>query len=425
MTAYFQYLLNVNLSLIILYLGYRFMLQQSHYFKGIRYFFLIGILVSLLFPLLNMESVIAWEHINLNTIQQVTFPIETTIKFPLMQSQNIENTNFTIIDVIAASYWLISVLLLLSFAFKLNKLYLLITSSNSVQDGKYKISLTSDKSFTFLQQVILGRSWFNLSDDEKSLVLAHEKQHAKDWHSLDVLLIQVLQTLCWFNPAVWLLGKSVSLNHEYLVDDEILRNTKSIKAYSTLLIEQALPQKGSSMVQSFSQFSNLKKRINMMTSPKSQSKKSSIYLSGLILVSMLFACNLTDVKEPILNQESILQEGESIAFFLDQNRIDLKKGISKEFLLNESKIAFHILLDEEKSENLKSVNIYLAKGRKALGKMEFGEQYLASDLSLNISSLMTEDIIDSLKLEGTCRFIIEMSNLNAEVGSEIYTFPIK
>ena len=39
--------------------------------------------------------------------------------------------------------------------------------------------------------------------DELDLVLRHETAHAKQWHTLDLLLVELVGVACWFNPFVW------------------------------------------------------------------------------------------------------------------------------------------------------------------------------------------------------------------------------
>ncbi len=107
--------------------------------------------------------------------------------------------------------------------------------------------------------------------DEETL--KHESIHIQQLHSLDKLWFELLVCLCWFNPAVFLFRKWAEENHEFEVDQLLLKDGVDADKYSRLLIEHALDQNGIRVTNTFSQFKILKTRINMMKTTSSKNAR--------------------------------------------------------------------------------------------------------------------------------------------------------
>ena len=422
MITYFIYLLNVNIGLVLLYLGYKFFLQKSRHFLGIRHYFLFGMVACLVFPFFQMESIGWWQHSILDTSIQQTTPVLTSVENSVNQTLQAEESHLSLFDAFIAVYLSVAFLLMTYLLYRITKLYCLIKQSKLAEGKSFRINPLTIKNFTFLQYVVLGNGWTKLSENEKAYVLAHENHHVNGLHSIDILLFHVIQAFCWFNPVVWILGKSISLNHEFLVDDQMIQKGISIEEYASLLIDESVPEQAYPIFQSFSQFSNLKKRINMMTELKSKSRKRSIWLAVPILTTILFACNLTDVNDNTLSADSILAEGDELAFLFEDSRINLKQGISKEQLSNNRDDVFRLVLKEENRKNLKSVSLTVAKGHRAIGgEFKLDENYLRDaspeDIQFNLTNL---GISDSIKAEGIYRLIIVMEIVSPGFNPEFY-----
>ena len=119
--------------------------------------------------------------------------------------------------------------------------------------------------FSWMRYIVLSRKDWELP--HKS-ILAHEKAHIAYGHSLEVLLVDILSALQWFNPAIWMLRADLKELHEYEADDAVLRAGANIKEYQYLLIRKAVSKSGYSVANSFNH-SILKNRITMMSKTKS------------------------------------------------------------------------------------------------------------------------------------------------------------
>ena len=120
-------------------------------------------------------------------------------------------------------------------------------------------------------------------------VLEHEKVHARQYHTLDIMLLEVLRVFFWFNPVLWLYKSAVRQNLEYLADHFAIESATDKKSYQYLMLKQAVNTQEYTLANSFYN-SLIKKRIVMLN--QNQSKKINVLktlvvapLLGLLLVS--------------------------------------------------------------------------------------------------------------------------------------------
>jgi hypothetical protein len=99
-------------------------------------------------------------------------------------------------------------------------------------------------------------------------ILIHENAHIQQKHSYDILLMEILQTVFWFNPVLFFYKKAIQLNHEFLADEAVINSSQNISSYQYLLINKANKNKTSNLTSQFN-YSITKKRLIMMTKTKS------------------------------------------------------------------------------------------------------------------------------------------------------------
>jgi len=416
MTTYFQYLLDVNLGLILLYLGYRLILHKSQNFAGIRFYFLVGMFACFLLPFLQIDAPEWWEPVTLDS-SNLNVSVDFSPESSIDQSSKPIDSRLFLSDIITILYALVTFLFIVHLIFRIVKLCFLIKHSNRIKNESYRINLSATKSFTFLRYVILGSEWEKLPESAKALVLAHENCHRQQLHSIDILLLQLIQAFCWFNPTVWLLRKSIALNHEFLVDDQMVKEGISINEYSSLLIEQAVPEKKNAIIQPFSQFSNLKQRIDMMTEFKSKTRQRIIWLATPILMMLLIASNLTDLNREGLLKDLESAEQEEFTLFFGEERIYINEGISKAQLLNNQNESLRLIFKEEFAKNVKLVEITGAKGRRGIETIQHKKDNAVKEVRFNF---LTPKFINELKTDGACRLIILLEFIKPGFEQEYY-----
>ena len=147
--------------------------------------------------------------------------------------------------------------------------------------------------FSWMHYIVMNRSDYETND---AAILAHERGHIRLHHSWDLLLVDTLTALQWFNPAMWMLRSDLRAIHEYEADGAVLSQGINARQYQYLLITKAAGIGGYSLVNGISH-STLKNRINMMLHTKS-SRRSLLKLLALIpIVAVALAVNAEKVVD--------------------------------------------------------------------------------------------------------------------------------
>ncbi len=114
-------------------------------------------------------------------------------------------------------------------------------------------------------------------------MLWHEQTHARQRHSIDILIIQSLQVVLWFNPLLHITKRAIKLNHEFLADQGVLNKGAKVSFYQQLLLEFS-SKKPKQQLASAINYSSIKKRFTVM---KTQTSKSTMVLRSLVLLPLL------------------------------------------------------------------------------------------------------------------------------------------
>jgi TonB family protein len=152
--------------------------------------------------------------------------------------------------------------------------------------------------FSFMNKVFVSRH-VPLSKDIAT-ILDHEVVHIRQWHSIDIILTEMVHAFFWFNPIVVLYKKSLKQAHEFLAD-KVVAEKVSPSYYSQLLLSQK--QRGLELALTHSFFNSLiKKRIDMMTHHKSPQKAMWTYSGIVPVIALLFfffsSCEVKEEMPP-------------------------------------------------------------------------------------------------------------------------------
>ena len=148
--------------------------------------------------------------------------------------------------------------------------------------------------FSWMHYIVMNRSDYETHD---AAILAHERGHIRLHHSWDLLLVDTLTALQWFNPAMWMLRSDLRAIHEYEADGEVLSQGINARQYQYLLITKAVSIGGYSLANGISH-STLKNRINMMLHTKQSSRSRLLKLLALLpIVGIALAVNAEKVVD--------------------------------------------------------------------------------------------------------------------------------
>ena len=280
------YILQTTLCWAAFYALYAGLLSRATFFSHNRAYLLGSLLLGLALPLADWQALLPATQPDLLvvTLQPITIGLEN---LEVVVTATAAKPGLGWWEALLAVYWLGVGIAGLRFAYGLRKLWRLYRSSERRKQDSYTLVLTENwhAPFSFFNTLFWSRQMPYPPEDEKKII-RHERAHMRGWHSLDVLLVELLGIVFWLSPMIYLYSRSLRVVHEYLADAAVLRTTKKKKQYGHLLLSQS--QSGHPIVLA-NHFINsqLKKRILMMTKTKSKRHMLTRYLLALPLVCLL------------------------------------------------------------------------------------------------------------------------------------------
>jgi hypothetical protein len=245
--------------------------------------------------------------ITIEIIQEVAQPTVNAGSIQILQGSAIavEETDYFEIG-LWSLYAAVTILLTIRFISNIIKISSKMKSNTTIAYRNAKLILVPEKTLphTFLNTIFINETEYNNRKIEAELY-THELTHVSQKHTLDILFIEILKTLFWFNPIFIFYKKAIQLNHEFLADEKVVNSYNNVPFYQSLLLSKA------NVNQPFYLASNLnylitKKRLLMMT--KTTSKTKSL-LKKMALIPLLTSLILLLCIETVAQGNS--QKGES------------------------------------------------------------------------------------------------------------------
>jgi TonB-dependent SusC/RagA subfamily outer membrane receptor len=201
-----------------------------------------------------------------------------------------DSTTLNLASIMAILYVIIGAVLLIKFALQILSLYKLIRKSAVLKKGAFNIVETDNdvSPFSFFSYIVYNPKQFSAGELEH--ILAHEKAHAFQKHSIDTLLSNLLLITQWYNPFVWLYKKAIEQNLEFIADRSVQQSTYSINSYQNLLLKTTLKNNEMALANNFYN-SLLKKRLIMLHSKRSKNTQWKIALIIPVLIAFLATFN--------------------------------------------------------------------------------------------------------------------------------------
>jgi len=303
MTKWLTYLLEANLYFAAAYGAYWLLLRKQTFYSANRAYLLLGVVLSFAMPLMQFElPVSSTESPSVAAHQTLTYVNPTAAassKEPaLMLNKAIESIFFIGVAVLF-------VLLLL----KLYSLLKLIFSNQRQKQSGYTLVLIPNLPSPFS---FLGYLFATDEQDLTPAILRHEMVHIKQKHSWDILFLELVKTISWFNPVIYLAQNSLKTLHEYEADFASANEDSNPDEYVQVLIAKAYQVNGLPFANHFSNKQLLKSRIMKLYQNRSGKLARLTYLitlplcAGMLCAStMAFSKNYGLLKLKIGRQSNL------------------------------------------------------------------------------------------------------------------------
>ena len=279
MTPEFAYFLKVNVAFVLFYAFYRLL------FKLRRASLLAFFGLALLYPLLNIQEWVKEQEPMTEVIQIYSAMLPEMTVTP----EVVVKTDWKGILLSASSYmyWGVMALLFVRFFIQLSSILLLAyRSRRTVIHGVpvYRLDKPAGP-FSFFKMIFIHPE--SHSEKEIDEILTHECTHVFQWHSVDVMICELITVICWVNPFAWLLKREVRHNLEYLADNTVIQSGYDCKSYQYHLLGLAHHYQAAATLYNSFNVLHLKNRISMMNKKRSHGIGRTKYLIFIPLAAFL------------------------------------------------------------------------------------------------------------------------------------------
>jgi beta-lactamase regulating signal transducer with metallopeptidase domain len=285
-----DFLIKSTLSLLVLLAIYHLILEKEKMHQFNRFCLLFCLIFSFVIPFISIEII----DESVSAITQTNKGITANVTMTIVP----ETLDYTPI-IIWSLYCVVTSLLLFRFVRNILRITSRTHFNTVINYKNAKLVLLKEKTLphTFWNTIFVNETEYRNRKIEEELY-THELIHVTQKHTLDVLLIEIVKTLFWFNPLFIFYKKAIQLNHEFLADEKVVNSFNNVPFYQSLLLSKANEN------QPFYLASNLnylvtKKRFLMMTKNKSQTKEilKKILLLPILSGLVYFLCIKTVAQE--------------------------------------------------------------------------------------------------------------------------------
>ena len=297
------YLLKVTIGITFFYSAFYFLFRKSKQFVFVRFYLITSLIAAFAIPLISISVEIPSVVATVYSKSSESF----TDKFFHIVPSSVSYLE-TFYAMVLLTYLFGVVFSLIRFfrsywgAYKITRQCKL----ESVQNVLILISDTNIGAFTFFRNIIIGRSI--KSHPSISMVLRHELVHAREMHTMDILIMELLYAFQWFNPFTRRYCNAIRTNLEFRADDVIVKQF-DMQEYQLALVSMATGKIEPLIFNEISS-TNLKNRVIMM---KKQSESRISSLAKLLVIPMyvLLIISLSG-REHVVAQSNSSQIAESL-----------------------------------------------------------------------------------------------------------------
>ena len=281
MLAYF---LKINVAIALFYAFYRLFFYKDTFFTWRRAALLCFFAISAVYPLLNIQTWITEQEPMVamaDLYADIVLP-----EFTITPEQTTSDWKTLLLQTVGFAYWGMVIVLAIRFFIQLAGIIRLAFRCRKAKIGNTNVHLLRQASgpFSFFHWIFIHPT--SHTEDELSEILTHEQTHANQWHSIDVLVSEIVCIFCWFNPFAWLMKREIRTNLEYLADNRVLETGHDSKAYQYHLLGLSHHKAAATIYNSFNVLP-LKKRIKMMNKKRTREIGRTKYLMFLPLAALL------------------------------------------------------------------------------------------------------------------------------------------
>ena len=318
MAEFLIYDLKVAVLIAAFYFCYRLLMERETMHRLNRVVLLVSILLSLVLPLcvITLHETVEVENPQVEAsagmpMQMADQPEQVITELGTISAEESVTPSVEAIVFVIFIIGLICRLLYIANSYRHLHRMIKDSEQHSLEDGVTLAVVDLPVApFSWMRTIVLSRIDY---EERNPSILAHERGHILLHHSWDIVFVEVLTALQWFNPVVWLLRRDLRTVHEYEADASVLSSGSDVSQYIQLLMRKAMGTKACTLANGINN-STTKKRINMMLVNKSPRRNSLKLLALLPIVGVTLALNAETVTDVVYKNDE------------PQKQVPVKKG---------------------------------------------------------------------------------------------------
>ena len=308
-----MYLLEVNIAIALFYAFYKLLLSSDTFFTWRRITLAVSIALSICLPLVDISY---WETLQ-EPLKAISGVYGEVMLPEFVVGMAAEPQEPIIIVCLKVVYLLVAASLLVRFMIQLVSIVRLSLRSEKRNIFGVDVRVLKDDlaPFSFFRLIFVDPSLHN--EKELDEIITHERAHAEQWHSVDVILGELACVVFWYNPFMWLVKREIRNNLEFLADNRVLREGYDTKSYQYHLLGLTYQKAAANLYNNFNVLP-LKERITMMNKKRTNEIGRAKYALLLPMVAlMLIGCNINQKQtatedEQVKDTVEIAQDVETV-----------------------------------------------------------------------------------------------------------------
>lgn len=316
MNNWLLFLLKSTISISLLYLFFRLLMRKEAFFKLSRLTLLFIVLASTIIPFIYLPQPV---HPVLPITFAPIFQNNTILDEPVQTNEipgaiySSEPASGTLQPIIISTKTILLIVylggVLISFmllVYRISSVLMLFRKSRKTDLNGIRLMIVNDDipAFSFKRHILISRQDYETNSEA---ILTHELSHIKQGHFYDLILLELVKIIYWFNPLVYQMDSDLKEIHEFQADEHTLNSGIDATKYQLLIIQKCVGHQQFALANSFNHC-QIKNRITMMNKSKTNKAwcwKVATFLPLLALLLMAFGKRGENVPEKINLPEKV------------------------------------------------------------------------------------------------------------------------
>jgi hypothetical protein len=289
------YLIKSTACLLIFYGFFHFFLRPYKILIFNRFYLVSSLIISLIIPMIIIP--VQYGFPIAESLDKFTISVEDTFQTRPVSDISVQRTEYQ--NILPVFFIIISSVLLIRYLVNIFRIIRKTFQCKRIENNNTTLILVEEKTlpYSFFRYIFVNKSDFENDRINKELLM-HEETHCLQYHSFDIIVLELIHVFFWFNPAIWLFRRSILLNHEYSADNNVIAGNAASE-YPQILLNLVIQNNTNTLV-SHVKNSLIKNRLIMMK--KNESLHNAILrkiagVSLILLIGTAFTLGQTDKLE--------------------------------------------------------------------------------------------------------------------------------